>query len=48
MGFVCFFGFYFWIGVSCLPSFWWKIRYFMGFINYIGLMQESRIYEYSY
>ncbi|CAC9983660.1 hypothetical protein [uncultured Gammaproteobacteria bacterium] len=22
-----------------LPSFWWKTHYFMGFINYIGLMQ---------
>ncbi len=27
--------------VDYFPSFWWEIRYFMGFINYIGLMQES-------
>ncbi|SHN93882.1 hypothetical protein BCLUESOX_1163 [bacterium endosymbiont of Bathymodiolus sp. 5 South] len=32
--------------ISYLPSFWWKICYFMGFINYIGLMQGG-LYQVS-
>ncbi|CAC9652519.1 hypothetical protein [uncultured Gammaproteobacteria bacterium] len=38
---------WFWFGWSeflrgdYLLDFWWKIRHFMGFINYVGLMQES-------